>query len=564
MKCLYCDRQLGFFNTSKSSFCSEQHEELYRTAAQQRLQAPYAPSAGALERSTGPEVSEPSRVQDIAQLLQATQVASGATVEAPAEVATTAASTESVAVGVSSAEATAVRVPSEMASLGNTGDRVDPVIGSAGNRAEQPLRPSDSSHSQEPPTIDFPLGPGPTHAATEDVEKETERRSEPRVGAVVIIKIATLRDPERDSTCALVNKSDAGIQFTSDDDFAIGEMLIAELPDQLVLAEVKHSEASGPRFAIGAERVQSASPDEVAEANNGMERAEVLIKALCDRVRTGFSDETGLVTDGAGSDHRERALQKVAKILEIWQSTKAQSTRAPAPAESSDESARASSTGGLKTLAAVVSGLFIAALLLVCVYEYRKSTAAPAPHEPVQSQQAAAPKVEPAARPAPEVSKPAETKTVDTKPPETKPVEVKHQAVSAPVVPPPAVAQSKPVVQAKPAPPAQTKPVTPPLAVASASAGAGPHHAQIKALATTWVGLSVDGHPVFGKMLTQGTTQAVEYSKFAFIHAGNASGIEITVDGQPVPMGSRSLRLVELNTTGFKILRWSNGDPAQP
>jgi hypothetical protein len=106
--------------------------------------------------------------------------------------------------------------------------------------------------------------------------------------------------------------------------------------------------------------------------------------------------------------------------------------------------------------------------------------------------------------------------------------------------------------------------VTPPLAVASASVGAGLHHAQIKALVSTWVGLSVDGHPVFGKLLTQGTSEAVAYSKFAFVHTGNASGVEITVDGQLVPIGGRALRLVELNTTGFKILRWSNGDPAQP
>jgi hypothetical protein len=66
-------------------------------------------------------------------------------------------------------------------------------------------------------------------------------------------------------------------------------------------------------------------------------------------------------------------------------------------------------------------------------------------------------------------------------------------------------------------------------------------------------------------MLAKGSTKEVEYSKFAFLHAGNAAGVEITVDGQSVPMGTQPrLRLVELNAGGFRFLRWSNDDPAQP
>jgi hypothetical protein len=65
--------------------------------------------------------------------------------------------------------------------------------------------------------------------------------------------------------------------------------------------------------------------------------------------------------------------------------------------------------------------------------------------------------------------------------------------------------------------------------------------------------------------MAKGTTQDLEYSKFAFVHAGNAAGVEITLDGQPVPMGKQPrLRLVELNATGFRFLRWSNDDPSQP
>jgi hypothetical protein len=88
------------------------------------------------------------------------------------------------------------------------------------------------------------------------------------------------------------------------------------------------------------------------------------------------------------------------------------------------------------------------------------------------------------------------------------------------------------------------------------------HRAQIKALQSTWVGISTDGHKIFGATIPKGFSQDLEFSRIAFLHAGNAAGIEVTVDGQTVPMGNKpSLRLVELNTTGFRFLRWMNDDP---
>src|SRR5271156_2379229 len=88
MKCLYCECRLGFFRKGKGAFCSEQHEELYRNATQSRLAAPYTSSAGLLENSPVQAAvqaeGEAARAEDLAQLLKATQVASGAKVETPA------------------------------------------------------------------------------------------------------------------------------------------------------------------------------------------------------------------------------------------------------------------------------------------------------------------------------------------------------------------------------------------------------------------------------------------------------------------------------------------------
>jgi hypothetical protein len=164
----------------------------------------------------------------------------------------------------------------------------------------------------------------------------------------------------------------------------------------------------------------------------------------------------------------------------------------------------------------VASGLVVAGLLTVYFVQFRKSIAATAP--PVNT----------AAKRTPQV--------------EQKP-EVKPQTAAAPKVEP----------ALKPAP--QDIAATAP----------GPHRAHIKALEATWIGASADGHNLFGATIPKNSTRELDYSKFAFLHVGNAAAVEISVDGQSVPMGSQSrLRLVELTTTGFRFLRWTNDDPPQP
>jgi hypothetical protein len=307
--------------------------------------------------------------------------------------------------------------------------------------------------------------------------------------------VATLRDPERQVNCALVDTSDTGIQFTSDIDLPVGEVLIAELPDQLSLTEVRYSQAKDSRFAVGAERAQTITRDAASAAKTGQERAELLIKTLCDRVRTGFAGEPGPAAD------RTRALERVARILEVWQNI--QSPAAPCVQEPHIEAKP--STGAGRAFGAVASALVIAGLLTVCVLQFQKDRT-PLP-------------------PAPRVAAP---------PPLTTP----------------------PLAKIEPKP----EPAPPPVPAAPTV-----HRAQIRATQATWIGISSDGKKIFGGMLAKGETRDLEYSKFAFLHAGNATGVEIIVDGQPVPMGSQPrLRLVELNATGYRFLRWRNDDPPQP
>jgi hypothetical protein len=559
MKCLYCERRLGYFRKGKGAFCSEEHEELYRTATQRRLEAPYSPSAGVLENSPIHTEGQVARADDIAQLLKATQVESGAIVEAPAEVVITDNFAEPAMASVenSAAAVTSSQLP-EAAYQAPSAPRESsqgPAAGGPGNAPPLSDAPLTSAMSS-------PLAELPSTTASAATEEETDRRSEPRVKDIKILKIAPLRRPELEMSCALVDTSGTGIQFTSDVELPVGEILIGELPDQFVLAEVKYSQAKGERYAIGAERVQSVSKDVMAQAGSGLERAGVLIEALCDRVRTGFADEPGHGADVDGGDQRQRALERVARILEIWQ--KMQSNGIPLaeqpqgeqpqgePAASADATpldsepeipaeARHSSGAG-RAFAAVGACLVLVGLLTVCVLQFRSGQGSN--HAGVTAP------VKPQAKPAPDVKQQVAAQQVQPQPAKAPPVKAPVQARQVP-----------PVQQ-----PAAITPKAAPIASRTAApAIVGLHHAQITALKSTWVGVSTDGKKVFGEMITKGSTKDLEYSKFAFLHAGNAVGIEITVDGKPVPMGTKpGLRLVELNATGFRFLRWTNDDPPQP
>jgi Domain of unknown function (DUF4115) len=434
------------------------------SGTQRQSETVYASPAQELESLYLRAEEEAVRVQDLVQLIEAVQM--------PAEVAIASDVLEALASVPRMAAAAKAGASSEGAPGTGQLPEVAPDIPFAGVRAEEP-----------------------------------DRRSEPRVNAVQMVRVAALRDLERELSCAVVNTSGSGIQFTADRDFAIGEILVAELPDQLALVEVRHSLAKETRYAIGTERVQTISKSDAASTSSGMERAGLLIKALCDRVGTGFADEPGQEATEAGSGQRERGLERVARILEIWERVKGADSPV-APAEP------APSIGGGRTFAAVGLGLAIVALLMVCVVEYREHQAMP----PVAPE----PKKIQAQAPAPAVATPD---------------------FAAPAVATPAVAT--------PAPSPQVAPAVPMV-----------HRAQIKALQSTWVGISTDGRKIFGATIPKGSTQDLEYSKIAFLHAGNAAGIEVTVDGQTVPMGNKpSLRLVELNATGYRFLRWINDDP---
>ena len=571
MRCLYCDRQMGLFRQNKGSFCSEEHEALYHKAATRRLEDPYTPSAGTLEKWVAEgETATRTQAADLAQLLKVTQVDATSRVETPAPAESNV-----------NAPVAAELVAQEVMKVHREGGGVAPPMNPPPSTRESDTRsdtiPQYVSDSRIPPQ------PKPPVAAPLEA---SDRRSEPRLEKLAILQVASFRNPERQQSCALVDISNGGIQFTADFDLSEGEIVVAELDSHVLLVEVKYSRVDGGKYAIGAEVVYSASRTSLPPANDKVAQAGMLVKGLCDQLQGGNTTTAD----------REQSLERAARILEIWRkvesnpqqvhsSSPAEAEPAveeaaeaePAPAGPEIKVAQETSSSSKKTLAAVASGLALAGLLIIGYSQLRKPSEVTPPSDGAQQQPEASAGTGTPAKPAaqaqkapaaketqvaksaaakPAVAKPAAPKPEPAAKAASKPAPVVSAAKQPAVVPQVAkqVAKQQPAAAPKPPPPSP-----------AAAAVTGQHRAQITALTSTWVGVSTDGRKVFGDLIPKGSTKEIQYSKYAFLHVGNAVGVAIVVDGQAVQMPNKpSLKLVELNTTGYKFVRWSNDDPPQP
>jgi cytoskeleton protein RodZ len=139
--------------------------------------------------------------------------------------------------------------------------------------------------------------------------------------------------------------------------------------------------------------------------------------------------------------------------------------------------------------------------------------------------------------------------------------------------PAPGDAVERPSTEPAKAPPAeQTEPPTePPLAEqfsegAALPAAQGPVRVQVTALETSWVRARTDGKYAFSATLDPNQTRTVEANQSVELLLGNAGGVSVELNGKPIgalgPKGQ--VRIVQLNSGGFKIVSAKAAEPADP
>lgn len=205
---------------------------------------------------------------------------------------------------------------------------------------------------------------------------------------------------------------------------------------------------------------------------------------------------------------------------------------------------------GIPAGAVILVGVVIAALAYAAWFRYGDDRAAPRAEVVPPVPAHLAPLAGPLSPPSPQVASIMPDKPVP--PPPAPPVSSAPIQPASPAPSPPSASAPAPV-QAGPAPGVQaTTPAPPAPAVATVPAAAPPPatptvpagtRVVVQATADAWVQVRQKGStkpPILSRLLRQGETFQVPDEPNLVLTTGNAGGVELLVDGQPVPSLGKS------------------------
>ncbi len=96
--------------------------------------------------------------------------------------------------------------------------------------------------------------------------------------------------PEREMECLLTDISARGLRLIADESLPSDSIVVVEAENHLVLCDVRNSQARGPRFALGAEKIHTMSKMELAPDANMADKTQALIEDYQSRIRNGLSN----------------------------------------------------------------------------------------------------------------------------------------------------------------------------------------------------------------------------------------------------------------------------------
>jgi hypothetical protein len=366
-----------------------------------------------------------------------------------------------------------------------------------------------------------------------------DARREPRFSIYGPVKVTLLSRPERVLDCVLLDISATGLKLIAPESLPVDEIIAIEAEDHLALADARYSQPRGDKFTIGCERIHVLNKVSLPDEKAKVDQIRLLIDDYRNRIRTGIATE------------RPDTNQAEAARLNQQISEKCGKAENPAP-----------SAGPLATHEQLLDAA------AAWVVEHWDKTPA-SPHDATASRSEIvdrltfhlAEKLRPPTPPQPE---PVPDKKLQKTPPTPKqkvnvrqwrlPIGLAAAAIlgwglSALFW---SFGSSGAVSHLQSSITALISPKQAPAPAPNPSV----RHATIKTVEPTWIVATSDGKRLFNKKLAKDDVREIEFSEKALLRIGNAKGVDITLDGKPIgPIGGRGQpRLVELNTTGFRLL----------
>lgn len=399
-----------------------------------------------------------------------------------------------------------------------------------------------------------------------------DRRLEPRFDVSAPVKVTILGHPCRELNCTLLEISATGVKLVADESLSVDAIVALELEDHFVLADVRHTQPRGDKYAIGAERIYVASKILFQALDNG-ERVRTVVKDFYNGIRINNArpqaeDGTERLTELELNP--EQLIRLDRQLGEYFSQPVEQIVAAPVEKLVEERKDVASESQLAPSL--------ITALISAPV--------SPRPATQVEELQAAWPYTlatpvhQTLALPQPQIDPPREASVQPPSPPTNQTLpETRTQAFQAPQ--PVKITRA---ATAKRAPEPAKFPWHIPLAVggavtvawwafllfgssrnnavaarpipavASSAQNSSRRHLEIRVIQPTWVGASSDGKELFGALLSKNETKEIDYSEKALVNIKNTNGVEVIFNGKTIPWSDHGAGTLEFTATGYRFL----------
>ncbi|HWZ29921.1 MAG TPA: DUF4115 domain-containing protein [Bryobacteraceae bacterium] len=371
------------------------------------------------------------------------------------------------------------------------------------------------------------------------------RRTEPRFEVYTPAQIILLDDPDRDLSASLTGVSATGVQLLARVELLADQMMVVDVEDHLLLAEVRHSRGSGSRYSISAQRIHTLAKVNQREDATRMEKVKAVIDDFHSHLRAGISLTPQI--DGLAEE-----------LVTIDPAPPVEPTHEP-PAEARTETAdQAVACEGvnedfepepLVTFRAIPNANQPVLPHIPVLSGSRFSPASILTTGAIQTRESASPEAaedETVLRPQLDAKQKHALKSAAILTGVIAGLSViliellflRPFKVSASIFP----TRTHAAIVSVPAQPAST-PMQPDV-----SEPGKPRLATITATADTWISACSDGRVVFENVLNSSGSRKIRFSRVAVLHVGNAGGVDIAVDGRPVgPLGTTGMvRVVEM------------------
>jgi hypothetical protein len=443
------------------------------------------------------------------------------------------------------------------------------------------------------------------------ISKAVERRTEPRFSISSPVKVTLLSSLDRQVDGRMVDLSATGMRFIANEIIPLDEIVAVDFEDHLAVAAVRNCQRYGDKFSIGTSRIHSLPKDQLPAGKPQYEQIRALLEAKGWSIEFDTEDHLGdLVGAPVPTSQADAAPEHEvsAPIEEADQSEHVTRAEDLTPAEEVATAEEVAKVEQVITTEEVTKAEEVIKVdepasdvdAVATPVEAASVMSAPTPVKDIAVVEGVAPAKTVAAAPrasfiAPKAQRsPLPPQPVVQRAPHSRRVMMaaailvillasailvlrfRHQAPTHDTVVAAATSEAlptPPVVEASAVDaPALAAPIPVSVAVAVAKPTEAPsssnsHTVHLTTLNPSWISATADGKAIIAKMLRKGDDNEFQFSRIAFVHLGNGSAVEISLDGKPFhPAGGDAgpLRLVEITPDGARTLPWTNGDPHTP